>query len=71
MNRNFSCWQEIISRVQQDFILRPLFYFIFFVSSSNLSNYADDNTLCISGYNLEELREVSFNVLNKITELFL
>ena len=44
--------------------------FLFF-SSSNLSNYADDNTLYTSGYNLKEAKEVLINDLNKITEWFL
>ena len=41
-----------------------------FVSSSNQSNYADDNTLYTSGYNLKEIKEVLLNDLNKVTELF-
>ena len=43
---------------------------LIFVSSSNLSNYADDNTLYTSGYNLKEIKEVLLNDLNKVTELF-
>ena len=35
-----------------------------------LSNYANDNTLNASGYNLEEEKEVLFNDLNKVTECF-
>ena len=45
-------------------------YLFLFVSSSNLSNYADDNTLYTSGYNLKEIKEVLLNDLNKVTELF-
>ena len=41
-----------------------------FASSSKLSNYADDNTLYTSGYNLEEVKEVLLNDLNKVTEWF-
>ena len=41
-----------------------------FVSSSNLSNYADDSTLYTSGYNLEEVKQVLLNDLNKVTEWF-
>ena len=50
VNSNFSAWQEIIAGVSQDSILGSLLFNIFlndlfvFVSSSNLSNYADDNT---------------------------
>ena len=38
------------------------------MSSSKLSNYADDNTLYTSGYNLEEVNEFLVNDLNKVTE---
>ena len=76
MNSNFSSWQEIIVGVPQDSISEPLLFSIFVndlflsVSSSNLSNYADDNTLFISGYNLKEVKEVLLNDLNKVTEWF-
>ena len=59
LNSNFSSWQEIIVGVPQDSILGPLLFKIFvndlflFVWSSKLSNYADDNTLYASGYNLQ------------------
>ena len=76
VNSNFSSWQEIITGVPQGFILGSLLFNIFvndlflFVSSSNLSNYADDNTLYTSGYNLKEVKEVLLNDLNKVTEWF-
>ena len=76
VNRNFSSWQEIIAGVPQGSILGPLLFNIFvndlflFVSSSNLSNYADDNTLYTSGYDLKEVKEVLLNDLNKVTEWF-
>ena len=74
VNSNFSSWQEIIAGVPQGSILGPLLFNIFvndlflFVSSSNLSNYADDNTLYTSGYNLKKVKELLLNDLNKVTE---
>ena len=75
VNSNFSFWQEDIAGVPQDFILEPHLFNIFvnellFFSSSNLSNYADDNTLYTSGDNLNEIKEVLLNDLNKVTEWF-
>ena len=51
VNSNFSAWERIISGVPQGSILGPLLFNIFLndlfllVKNSELSNYADDNTL--------------------------
>ena len=69
VNSNFSSWQEIIAGVSQGSILVLILFNIFvndfflFVSSSNLTNYADDNTLYTSDYNLKEVKEVLLNHL--------
>ena len=58
-NNNFSSWEKIIAGVPQSSILGPLLFNIYlfiFVSSSNSSNYTDDNTLYTSGFNLEEVK---------------
>ena len=76
VNNNFSSWEKIIAGVPQGSILGPLLFNIFindlfvFVSSSNLSNYADDNTLYASGFNLEEVKKCLSTDFDAVTKWF-
>ena len=77
VNNNFSSWEKIIAGVPQGSILGPLLFNIFindlfvFVSSSNLSNHADDNTLYASGFNLEGVKKCLSNGFVKTTWLLM
>ena len=61
IENHFSNWREIITGVHQGSILGPLLFNIFindiflFVESSNICNYADDNTLFAFGKTFDEI----------------
>ena len=76
INDNFSYWKKIIAGVPQGSVLGPLLFNIIindlflFVSSSFLSNYADDNTLYASGFNLEEVKNCLSTDFDAVTKWF-
>ena len=67
---------KIIAGVLQGSILGPLLFNIFindlflFVSRSNLSNYADYNTLYASGFNLKEVKNCLSTDFDAVTRWF-
>ena len=73
MNSNFSAWERLISGVPQSSILGPLLCNILndlfiFDENSNLSNYANDNTLFGCGNNLEVVKQTlseDFQIVTK------
>ena len=64
VNNNFRSWEKIITGVPQDSMLGRVLFNIFindlflFVSSSYVSNYANDNTLYAPSFNLEEVKNI-------------
>ena len=74
IENHFSNWREITTGVSQGSIFGPLLFNIFisdiclFVESSNVCNYADDNTLFTFGKTFEEVTrklQSDFLVLDK------
>ena len=77
VNNNFSSWEKIIAGVLQGSILGPLLFNFFisdlflFVLSSFLKNYADDNTLYASGFNLAEVKIAGVLILIQLRNVFM
>ena len=75
IENDFSSWREITTGVSEGSILGPLPFNIFindiflFVQSSNVCNYADDNTLFAFGKNIDEVTrklQNDFFILDKL-----
>ena len=75
-NKTFSEWERITTGVLQGSILGPLLFNIFlndlflFISSSSLSNYTDDNTLCTFGDNLKKIKYNLRNSFDMVHQWF-
>ena len=74
INGSFSSWNVAITGVPQGLILGPLLLNIFLndicflLSKCQLCNYADDNTFCNLGKNMQKIKndlEMDFLILHK------
>ena len=76
VNSNFSMWEKIIPGVPAGSILGPLLFNIFlnnfflFLENSDLSNYADGDTLYSSGNDLEKVKQTLRQDFEIVTKWF-
>ena len=76
IKNSFIYWQKLITGVSLGSTLQPFYLkflsliFLFFVSSSCLSNCADDSTFYSSGVNLEEVKNILRADFDAVTRWF-